>query len=91
MMTPAKRETLIKLRTLPAQRALIDRARQVTGKSRTDFVLEAACREAENTLLDQRLLILDEERVAAFEEARDAPVKENPALRKLLTTPPPWD
>lgn len=91
MTTPAKRETPINLRALPAQRALIDRARQVTGKSRTDFVLEAACREAENTLLDQRLFILDEERFAAFEEALDTPIKENPALRRLLTTPAPWD
>ncbi|MEF8982648.1 type II toxin-antitoxin system TacA family antitoxin [Thiohalorhabdus sp.] len=91
MTTPAKRETPINLRALPAQRALIDRARQLTGKSRTEFVLEAACREAENTLLDQRLFLLDEERFAAFEEALDAPVKDNPALRKLLTTPAPWD
>ena len=91
MTSPAKRETPINLRALPAQRALIDRARQLTGKSRTEFVLEAACREAENTLLEQRLFALDEERFAAFEEALDAPVKDNPALRQLLNTPAPWD
>ena len=91
MTTSAKRETPINLRALPAQRALIDRARQLTGKSRTEFVLEAACREAENTLLDQRLFLLDDQRFAAFEEALDAPVKDNPALRRLLNTPAPWD
>ena len=91
MQGAIKREAPINLRALPAQRALIDRASQLTGKSRTDFVLEAACREAENVLLDQRLFILDEAGFAAFEAALSAPVKDNPALRRLLTTPAPWE
>lgn len=91
MTTSAKRETPINLRALPAQRDLIDRARQLTDKSRTEFVLQAACREAESTLLDQRLFVLDEQRFAAFEDALDAPVKDNPALRRLMNTPAPWD
>lgn len=91
MTTYAKRETPINLRALPAQRDLIDRARQLTDKSRTEFVLQAACREAESTLLDQRLFVLDEQRFAAFEDALDAPVKDNPALRRLMNTPAPWD
>lgn len=91
MQSTAKKQAPINLRALPAQRLLIDRASKVTGKSRTDFVLEAACREAENVLLDQRLFILDEEGFAAFEAALAAPVKDNPALRSLLTTPAPWE
>jgi uncharacterized protein (DUF1778 family) len=70
---------------------LIDRASQICGKSRTDFVLEAACREAENILLDQRLFLLDKQAFADFEAALSAPVKDNPALRKLLATPAPWE
>ncbi len=91
MQSTAKKEAPINLRALPAQRLLIDRASQVMGKSRTDFVLEAACREAENVLLDQRLYILNEKDFAAFEAAFAAPVKDNPALRSLLTAPAPWE
>jgi uncharacterized protein (DUF1778 family) len=91
MQTVMKRQAAINLRALPAQRALIDRASQICGKSRTDFVLEAACREAENILSDQRLFFLDEQAFASFEESLIAPVKDNPALRKLLTSPAPWE
>lgn len=91
MQETIKRQAPINIRALPAQRALIDRASQISGKSRTDFVLEAACREAENILLDQRLFFLDEQSFNAFEENLSAPIKDNPALRKLLATPSPWE
>ncbi len=76
----------IKIRALPAQRALIDRASQIIGKSHSDFILEAACREAENILLDQRLFLLNEQTFNAFEEIL---VKDNSALRRLLSTTSP--
>ena len=54
---PAPRETL-NLR-IPAQdRILIDRAALSSGKTRTDFVLGAARRAAEETLLDQLLALV---------------------------------
>ncbi|MES9897800.1 MAG: DUF1778 domain-containing protein [Sedimenticola sp.] len=91
MQKAIKRETPINLRVLPAQRQLIDRACEVVGKKRTEFMLDAACREAENILLDQRLFTLDDDAFKAFEEALAAPVKDNPALRSLLTTKAPWE
>ena len=50
----------INLRANHRQRALIDRAAQALGKTRSDFVLEAACREAGAVLADRRFLLLDE-------------------------------
>ena len=50
----AKRETL-NVRIKPEDRSLIDRAAHLAGKSRTDFLLEAARRAAEDALLDQTL------------------------------------
>ena len=91
MQTVMKKAAPINLRALPAQRALIDRASRITGKTRTEFVLEAACREAENVLLDQRLFFVDETAFAAFNKALSEPVKDNPELRKLLNTPAPWE
>ncbi len=85
------KSTNINIRVAPAQRDLIDRAAQAVGKSRTEFILDVATREAENTLLDQRLFLLDEVQWEAFTIAMDAPVKPSAALRKLLSTSAPWD
>jgi uncharacterized protein (DUF1778 family) len=44
----------INLRVSRNQKALIDRAADALGRNRSDFMLEAACREAESVLLDRR-------------------------------------
>lgn len=81
----------INIRVAPVQRDLIDRAARVAGKSRTEFILDVATREAEKTLLDQRLFLLDPEQWNVFTVALDAPPQTGDALRKLLTTPAPWE
>jgi uncharacterized protein (DUF1778 family) len=91
MSSTEKRQISIKLRARPAQRELIGRASKVLGKTCADFVLEAVCREAAYVLLDQQLFVLDDEEYAAFATALAAPVNANPALRRLLTTPAPWE
>ena len=90
-MAEAARNAPINLRALPKQRALIDKAAKAAGKNRSDFMLETACREAENILMDQRLIHLDDKAFAAFEKALAAPVKDNPALRALINTKSPWE
>ena len=81
----------INLRVTRSQKALIDRAAEVQGRSRSDFMLEAACREAESVLLDQRYFYLDDEAFQRFTEMLDAPPKDNPGLTRLLTTKAPWE
>lgn len=58
MTTPraqeAKRETL-NLRIKPEERCLIDRAAQLLGKNRTDFMLDATRRAAVEAILDQTI------------------------------------
>ena len=85
------REASINIRALRAQRDLIDKAAAVRNKTRSDFMLEAACQEAENVLLDRRLFHLKDEDYDAFESAMKAPVIDNPALRKLLAKKAPWE
>jgi uncharacterized protein (DUF1778 family) len=87
----APRSAAINLRALPAQRELIDRACEATHKKLTDFVLEAACREAEHVLCDRRYFVLEAEDFDAFEAALDAPLSENKAIQKLLARKAPWD
>ena len=54
------RDVTINLRANQRQRALIDRAAETLGKNRSDFMLEAACREANAVLLDRRFFLPDE-------------------------------
>ncbi|MFV1985200.1 MAG: DUF1778 domain-containing protein [Thiohalomonadales bacterium] len=81
----------INLRALDSQRNLIDRAAALSGKTRSDFMLEISCREAENILLDQNLFMLNESNFDSFMKSLDAPVKDNLALRKLLSQKTPWE
>ena len=85
------RKAPINIRALAAQRSLIDRAAAIQNKSRTEFMLEAACREAENTLLDQRLYFLTQKKFKAFETALSNPVTENERITDLLASISPWE
>ena len=67
----------------PRQHALLTKAVEVMNQDRTAFILDVACREAENVLLDQRLFQLDDDRFAAFEAALDAPVPDNAKLHHV--------
>src|SRR3546814_10644833 len=62
---------------------LIDRAAEALGKNRSDFMLEASCREAESVLLDRRYFSLDAERYEQFVIMLDSPPAANPKLRHL--------
>jgi uncharacterized protein (DUF1778 family) len=86
----AVRTAPINLRALPAQRDLIDQAAAAQGKSRSDFMLEAACVRAEEVLLDQTFFVVDEQAFRAVQEMLDAPLAENLGLAKLLAVVPPW-
>ena len=88
---PSGRDETINLRTSRKQKALIDQAAAALGRSRSDFMLDAACREAETILLDRRHFGLDAEAFAAFMEQLDRPTEDNPKLRRLMETRPPWD
>jgi uncharacterized protein (DUF1778 family) len=87
----AARDVSINLRASRKQRSLIDRAAEALGKTRSDFMLESSCREAEAVLLDRRYFVLDAEAFRKFEAMLDAPPVVNPRLRRLLAERAPWD
>ncbi|WP_187970544.1 DUF1778 domain-containing protein [Mesorhizobium sp. NIBR3] len=80
----------INLRIEANTRQLIDDAAAVLGKTRTEFMVETARREAIDVLLDQRLFVLDPERYGAFMHALDNPPAPGPKLRSLLRRVPAW-
>jgi uncharacterized protein (DUF1778 family) len=81
----------INLRTDATSRDLIDRAAEALGKNRSEFMLEAARREATAVLIDQRLFLLGDQTYRRFTAALDAVPTENPRLRRLLRTQAPWE
>ena len=85
------RGVTINLRADTATRTLIDRAAEQVGKNRSEFMLEAARREATSVLLDQRLFLLDDKAYARFLAALDQSPTEKRRLRRLLTTKAPWE
>lgn len=90
--TPAakpRRDTL-NLRIPAAERNLIDRAAESAGKTRTDFILEAARRAAEETLLDRAFMVVSPEVYAEFLRRLDQPAQPNKLLQKTMRAEAPW-
>ncbi|HQS95564.1 MAG: antitoxin [Novosphingobium sp. 17-62-19] len=81
----------INLRIDSGVRQLIDEAAAVLGKTRTEFMVESARREAIDVLLDQRLFALDPERFDAFMNALDNPPAPGLKLRALMQRVPAWE
>jgi len=80
----------INLRIEANTRQLIDDAAAILGKTRTEFMIDSARRQAIEVLLDQRLFVVDAERYDAFIHALDNPPAPGPKLRSLLRRVPAW-
>jgi uncharacterized protein (DUF1778 family) len=80
----------INLRIEAHTRQLIDEAAAILGKTRTEFMIDSARRQAIDVLLDQRLFVLDPARYDAFIHALDHPPAPGPKLRSLLRRIPAW-
>ncbi|MBF0272964.1 MAG: DUF1778 domain-containing protein [Magnetococcales bacterium] len=85
------RDAAINLRVLAEQRDLIDYAAQLLGKTRSDFMLEAACDRAQAVVLDQVFFSLDAEKYRQFIQLLDAPPAHNPGLERLMAVQTPWE
>ena len=84
------RDTL-NLRIKPELRGLIDRAAEITGKNRTEFVLTAARQAAEDALMDRTVFAVDPKAYAEFLARLDAPPRPNARLRRSLKATAPWE
>ncbi len=70
-------------------RELIDEAARLSGKSETEFVVEAARRAAEDAILDQRTFNVDAPTWQAFVDALDRPPSSE-GFARLMETRVPW-
>ncbi|WP_447585571.1 type II toxin-antitoxin system TacA family antitoxin [Pseudoxanthomonas mexicana] len=88
--TASARSARLGLRATPEQETVLRRAAEVAHKSLTDFVLDAAYRAAEQTLLDQRLFMVSGSQYQALLDMMDRPESENPGLADLFSRRPAW-
>jgi len=81
----------LNLRVLPGLRELIDQGARASGKNRTDFILDAARRAAEEAVLERTVLMVSPEAYAAFLNRLEQPAQPNERLRRTMQTPAPWE
>lgn len=79
----------VNLRMRDDLRALIDSAARLRGKTRSDFMLDAAQRAAEDALLDQTLLRVDTDTHAHYLAVLDRP-PDSEGYRRLMAARRPW-
>lgn len=81
----------INIRAKSSQRDLIDQAAERLGRSRSEFMLNAACRQAEEVLLDQAFFTVNTTTFEKLQSLLDQPLPATDKLRRLLKTKAPWD
>ena len=85
------RDVTINIRAKQNQRDLIDRAAELQGKSRSEFMLESSYQKAQDVILDRSFFGLDKLKYQQFVALLDAPPSQNEKLEALLNTKAPWD
>ncbi len=91
MPRPAKKEYPLSMRLPSDDLSLIDRAASLRGRSRTDFVRDAAVKAAEEVVMDALPIRMSARGFGAFTETLAAPAKPVRELVALLKRRAPWD
>ncbi|MDP2732220.1 MAG: DUF1778 domain-containing protein [Hoeflea sp.] len=79
----------VNLRVREDVRVLIDRAAKAHGKTRSDFMIDAARRAAEDALLDQALIQVDPESYQHYLTVLDQ-TPHGDGFERLMSAPKPW-
>lgn len=81
----------LSMRLPEADLAIIDRAAGLRGRSRTDFVRDAAVRAAEEIVLESALVRMSGGGFEAFTAALSTPAVAVPEIVEVLGRKAPWD
>jgi len=87
MAATAARTEKLDLRLTAEAKRTLQTAAAVSRRSVSEFVLESALARAEEVLPDRLHFSLDAEQWAAFQAALEAPPRDLPRMRRLLTEP----
>lgn len=85
------RSSRLGIRATPDQERVLRRAAEASHKSMTEFILDSACRAAEDTLLDQRLFMVSPTQYQTLLDLLDSPPRKNAGLNALFSKPAPWN
>jgi uncharacterized protein (DUF1778 family) len=86
-----RKEHPLSMRLPEADIAIIDRAANLRGRSRTDFVREAAVRAAEDVLMETAPIRMSPSGFKAFMEVLSKPARPVPELIELFQRAAPWE
>ena len=86
-----RKEHPLSMRLPDADIAIIDRAARLRGRSRTDFVRDAAVRAAEDVLMATSPLRMSAEGFDAFMSAVSGPAEVVPEMEELFSRAAPWE
>jgi uncharacterized protein (DUF1778 family) len=87
----SRKEHPVSMRLPEADVAIIDRAASLRGRSRTEFVRDAAVRAAEEVLMENALIRLSPDGFGVFLEAISGPAKPAPEMVELLRKRAFWE
>jgi uncharacterized protein (DUF1778 family) len=88
---PDRKEHPLSMRLPEADIAIIDRAATLRGRSRTDFVRDAAVRAAEDVLMESVPIRMSSAGFKAFMAALSAPAAPVPEMVELFRRTAPWE
>ena len=86
-----RKEHPLSMRLPEADIAIIDRAASLRGRSRTDFVREAAVRAAEDVLMESTPVRMSSSGFKAFLNALSTPAASVPEMVAILSRKAPWE
>jgi Uncharacterized protein conserved in bacteria len=81
----------LSMRLPEADIAIIDRAAGLRGRSRTDFVRDAAVRAAEQVVMEAMPIRMSEAGFDQFVQVLSAPGAPVPEMVEILRRPAPWE
>jgi len=85
-----RKDDVIQIRASAEAKAILNHAASLRGQKLSEFMLECARRQADETILDQRIFFLDPEAHEQLLALLDAPPKPSAAARARLTRKAPW-
>src|SRR5260370_38826444 len=86
-----RKDDVIQIRASAETKAILNRAALLRGQKLSEFMLDSARRQAEETILDQRSFFLDPAAHERFLAMLDAPIKPTKELRERMRRKPSWE
>ncbi len=88
---PEPKHEKFALRVTARQKTVIEYAAMLKQTTLTGFIIDKAYQAAEEIILSERHVILNDKQLESFNTALNAPAKDLPQLRKLMSEHNIWE